>query len=63
MIGFSLEPDEWMRWIYDSTHPEYNTRGKDLRERRFMALHNAPRWMIEQAAMNDELKKLNQPKG
>ena len=37
-----------MRYIYDPTHPEYNTdRVKDLRERRFMALHNAPRWIIE----------------
>ena len=42
---------------YDPTHPEYMGRGKDLRERRFRALHNAPRWMVEQAAMNDEINR------
>ena len=56
-LGFSLNPDPEMAWIYDPTHPEYMGRGKDLRERRFRALHNAPRWMVEQAAMNDEINR------
>ena len=53
----SLEPDPDMRWIYDYTHPEYNSdRAKSLRERRAAALQNAPRWMIEEARVNDALR-------
>lgn len=54
----SLQPDDHMKWIYDSRDPRYNDSAtKDLRERRFMALHNAPRWMIHMAEMNDLLRK------
>jgi hypothetical protein len=54
MKRLSLEPDERMRWIYDYTHPDYNSdRAKDLRERREVAMRNAPRWMIEEARLND----------
>ena len=56
-IGFSLKPDPWMAWIYDHTHPEYMGRGKDLRERRDAALRSCPQWMLQQAAMNDDLDR------
>ncbi len=57
MKSLSLEPDEHMRWIYDYTHPEYNSdRAKDLRDRRAAAIRNAPQWMIEEARLNDALK-------
>lgn len=59
MDGFSLEPDEHMRWIYDQRHPDYNSdRARDLRERRAAALRSCPRWLLEQAALNDEMRKL-----
>ncbi len=55
--GFSLEPDEWMRWIYDQRDPRYHDkRTEDLRERRAAAIRNAPRWMIEQAEYNDAVR-------
>lgn len=57
-MRLSLEPDEHMRWIYQNGHPDYNSdRAKDLRERRHRAMQNAPRWMIEEARMNDNLKR------
>jgi len=57
MKRLSLEPDPDMRWIYDYTHPDYNSdRAKSLRERRASALRNAPQWMIEEARMNDNLR-------
>jgi hypothetical protein len=50
----SLDPDPWMRWIYDPIHPDYmSDRAKDLRERRAAALASAPQWMIEEARLND----------
>jgi len=53
-MGLSLNPDEHMRWIYDYTHPDYNSDyAKDLRERRASAISHAPQWMIEEARMND----------
>ncbi len=56
--GFSLEPDESMRWIYDPSDPRYNSdEVRDLRDRRAYALRHAPRWMIEQAEINDFLRK------
>ena len=57
MNGFSLSPDDCMRWIYDYNHPEYNSdRARWLRERRAAALRNAPKWMIAEAAFNDHMK-------
>lgn len=54
MKRLSLKPDEHMRWIYDPSHPEYNSaRAEDLRERRAAAMRNAPAWMIEEARLND----------
>ena len=56
--GFSLEPDPRMRWIYDQSDPRYlSDEARDLRDRRAAALRNAPRWMIEQAEINDELRR------
>ena len=56
-MKLTLEPDPHMRWIYDSSHPDYNSdRAKDLRERRRVAMQNAPRWMIEEARLNDNLR-------
>lgn len=46
----TLDPDEHMRWIYDPSHPDYNTdQARDLRARRDAALQAAPRWMLEEA--------------
>lgn len=60
MKMLSLEPDEDMRWIYDYTHPDYNSdQARYLRERRDRALRNAPQWMIEEALLNDILRKNN----
>jgi hypothetical protein len=59
MKHLSLEPDPHMRWIYENAHPDYNSDyAKDLRARRQAALNSAPQWMIEEARMNDLLKKL-----
>ena len=56
MKRLTLNPDEHMRWIYDPSHPDYNSdRAKDLRERRARALRNAPEWMIREAQLNDAL--------
>ena len=56
--GFSLDPDPWMRWVYDQSDRHYHTEeARDLRERRAAALRNAPRWMVDQAHMNDVLRK------
>ena len=53
----SLEPDDDMRWIYDYTHPDYNTdRAKWLREARHRAIQSAPEWMVREAQMNDAMK-------
>lgn len=60
MKMLSLEPDEDMRWIYDYTHPNYNTdRAKSLRNKRNSALRHAPRWMVEEARLNDILRENN----
>jgi hypothetical protein len=58
MKMLSLEPDEDMKWIYDQRHPDYSDRVKDLRNRRDSAIRNAPRWMIEEARMNDVMRKM-----
>lgn len=53
----SLDPDQNMRWIYDYTHPDYNSdRAKDLRERRAAAIRNAPEWMVREAQLNDAIR-------
>lgn len=62
-MKLSLEPDPHMRWIYDYTHPDYNSdRAKDLRARRDAAFRSAPQWMIEEARMNDNLRALSTSK-
>lgn len=54
MKRLTLQPDDHMRWIYDLTHPDYNSdEARDLRERRRAAMQNAPQWMIDEARMND----------
>ena len=56
MKRLSLEPDADMRWIYDYTHRDYNTpRAEYLRKRRAAAIQSAPRWMLEEARINDLL--------
>jgi len=58
MKRLSLQPDAHMRWIYDYTHPDYNTpRAKHLRERRAQAIASAPQWMIEEARLNDLMRR------
>ncbi len=55
---FSLEPDESMRWIYDTRHPDYySDQAEDLRERRRAALLSCPGWMLNAALANDERRK------
>ena len=58
MKRLSLNPDPDMAWIYDHTHPDYNTpRAQDLRERRSRAIANAPEWMRREAQLNDLMKE------
>ena len=58
MKRLSLEPDENMRWIYDPNHPDYySDRVKHLRDARAAAMRSAPRWMIEEARLNDAILK------
>lgn len=46
MKELSTEPDEWMQWIYDPTHPAYHSPdAEDLRERRARAFAQVPPWM------------------
>lgn len=53
MRKLTLEPDPWMRWLYDHQDPRYLTdEAKYLRERRAAAIRSAPEWMLAQAAMN-----------
>ena len=64
MERLSLQPDPDMRWIYDYTHPDYNTpRAKHLREARARALATAPKWMIEEARLNDILTRAQADSG
>lgn len=57
----SLRPDPHMRWIYDYTHPRYNSdEAKDLRERRRAAIQGAPRWMLDEARSNDALGDIDE---
>jgi hypothetical protein len=56
MKRLSLQQDACMDWIYDYTHPDYNTeRAKHLREARHHAIANAPEWMKREAQLNDAL--------
>lgn len=58
----SLEPDENMKWIYDYRHPDYySDRAKHLRAARDSALRSAPRWMIEEARLNDVNRTAREP--
>lgn len=60
MNNLSLDPDPHLRWIYDYTHPDYNsTYAADLRERRRRAISNAPGWMVRQAQWNDAIRRAN----
>lgn len=53
-----LERDDNMRWIYDPSHPEYNSdHAKWLRERRSMAITIAPEWMKREAQLNDAMRR------
>ena len=54
----SLNPDAWTKWIYNTTHPDYNSaEARYLRDRRAQAMASAPEWMIEEARMNDLLSE------
>lgn len=58
MKMLSLEPDEHMRWIYDSTHQNYDREYAEyLRARRAAAIRSAPRWMVDEALLNDTLRE------
>ena len=60
MNNLSLEPDENMKWIYDSSHPDYySDRVKHLREARSQAMRSAPEWMIREGQLNDVMKAGN----
>ena len=59
MSKLSMHPDEWMRWIYDPSHPDYHSaRAKDLRARRAAALYSLPQWMKDAALADDERSAL-----
>lgn len=63
MNQFTLEPDEHMKWIYDSSHKDYNTEeAKYLRARRAAALREAPSWMIQLAQINDDIRSREKQK-
>ena len=54
MEKLSLQPDEDMKWIYDTSHRDYNSdMVEHLRTARAIALSQCPRWMIEEARIND----------
>jgi hypothetical protein len=54
MRKLSLQPDPWMRWIYDPTHPDYNSEhAKSLRDARERMLAMTPAWMKLEASAND----------
>jgi len=58
-LGFSLEPDPWMRWIYYVNDHRYHTdKARDLRDRRAAALRSCPQWALDSAALNDEMRKV-----
>lgn len=60
MNNLSLQPDEHMKWIYDTTHPGYDSdKAKDLRERRLASINSCPIYMIEEAYFNDNYRKIN----
>jgi len=55
----SLEPDADMRWIYDPAHRDYNTpMAEHLRRARSSAIRSAPKWMVEEARINDVYRAL-----
>lgn len=55
MKKLSLEPDDHIKWIYNPSHPDYNSdEAKDLRERRAAALRSCPEWMIYGAKSEKE---------
>ena len=58
MKMLSMDPDEHMRWIYDSTHPNYDREHAEyLRARRAAAICSAPKWMVHEAMLNDILRE------
>lgn len=58
MKRLSLSPDVDMRWLYDHTHPDYNTdRAKHLRAARAFAINGAPEWMKREAELNDLMRR------
>jgi len=57
-MSLSLQPDPWMRWIYDPQHPDYDSeRAQDLRRQRERALQATPGWVKELAHLNDSLRE------
>ncbi len=53
-MRLSNNPDPHMRWIYDSTHPDYNSpQAIALRKARDLAILHAPQWMKDEAYWND----------
>lgn len=56
--GHSLNPDPWMRWIYDYRDPRYNDPAtRQLRDARFEAIRSAPEWARNDALNNDILTR------
>jgi len=55
-LRLSLQPDPDMKWIYDYTHPDYQSeRARWLRARRESAIRQAPEWMLRLAQLNDSI--------
>lgn len=57
MKRFSLDPDPWNEWIYDSSHRDYNSQQAErMRKARATTLANAPKWMLIDAMVSDTQK-------
>lgn len=55
-MKLSFKPDEHMRWIYNPSHPDYNTdHARSLRAARGRAIMAAPHWMKWAASFNDAM--------
>jgi len=53
-MNLSLQPDPWMRWLYDPPHPDYQSEhAHALRASREAAVRNASQWMKDCAAWNE----------
>ena len=56
--SLSVQPDPWMRWIYDYNDPRYSDPATvQLRDRRWAALRSLDGVMYDLGLQNDERRK------